>query len=857
MRKRFSPESGNLKNRPGKAFRGAAIAGGTVGITLAISLSPTAAQNAGAPPTQSAVVQTKADPNKKTQSGQQSAGPTAAASGGAATAGPASDVAGVTIQDVVVRARLREESLQDVPVPITAVSGDDLEKRQQRTVKDFAQTSPSVTVNAPNARNTSIAIRGVGKSFANESLENSVGVIIDGVFVTLPGVTWGNFSDLESIELIRGPQGTLLGKNTTLGVLNITTKAPSFTPENEVELTYGNRDLFLVKGTSTGPLIDNVLAYRSSFYFDYQDELLNNSVFGAEDINGGANRWGGRFQLLFTPNSQVTNRTIVEHHESDEVGAALVPVYDPPTYTDNGATRPLTWTSRLANRFGGYTQPLDPFETADLDQQRATKSSTSSIASTTEYQLDNGFKFTSITSYRDYNFDALNDGDYTPFEIAQGGYLVDSKAASQEFRITSPKNQEVLGQKVDWQAGIYGLYSESDSNNRTKLGPDAGRFFAPDALYNAAVAFGQLGALSDSLNGLNVSVLEKPVTKHIAAYGQGTWHVTDQFDLTLGLRNTYEEKSNSLKKTIAGALPLTGPLAANLAAYRNALAIPVPDSEGELSDNSWSYLINPSYKLNENVLLYASYSRGEKSGAIQFDSVTGAPFEVDPEVVDNYEVGFKARLFNNALILNPNLFWTDIQDYQALTGRILPSNQLITYLDNIGGVRVRGVEVEGLYHTPIEGLRITFSGAYNDGVFTDYKDGQCPGDLSDSATTPPSLCDFSGQKFSGISRWVGNIGFDYSREIVSGFTGYAFATHTFRSRTNYGLSPLGEQDDYSITNAGIGIHPNNEAWDLSLWGKNVFDTEYFTFLGATTPTNPLLGVTGDPLQFGVTFRAKL
>jgi iron complex outermembrane recepter protein len=889
MRKKYPPRSVSKKRSvSAHALHYGALVGGALAIGVAVSASSAIAQEQAAPsspagePAKKAAQAKKAAPStggaakkKAPASGatpattapaaQSSAVTLTGTSGGTVAVAPTPGVANASIQDVVVTARLREENLQDVPIPVTAVSGDQLDKEHQATVKDFAQKSPSLTVNAPNARQSSIAIRGVGKNIANEALEASVGVIVDGVFVALPGLTWGDYADLERFELLRGPQGTLLGKNTTLGVLNVVTKAPSFTPEKELEVTYGNRNLFITKGTATGTLIENTLAYRASVYFDYQDAQLRNDAVGAQDVNAAADRWGGRLQFLYTPNANVTNRTIIDHSQSDERNVAVLAITDPQFYTDNGAYRVShpavpsainppadTFTSRLA-RFG-YTPSFDSWKSVDLNAQRPTKTEQNGISTQTDWKLEGGYVVTSITAYKTYHFDALNDADYTHYDIGRGGYLVDSWAGSQELRLSSPKNQDILGQKFDWQTGLYALRSETSSTLRTIFGADAGQFYSAYPVYaNFAGSTAGREALRDSLNNIFLHQVEHPDTTSLAAYGQTTWHATQQADLTLGLRNTYEEKTNWTQKWF------TGGTASDSTGVRNTVAVPFTLGTGkiqgqEIDADSWSWLINPSYKITPDILAYASYSHGEKSGAVQFDQISGAPLNVAPEKVEDYEIGFKTNLFDKKLTLNPNLYWTEITDYQATLGRQISAVRAVSYLGNVPGVRIRGVELEGIYKTPIEGLVLNFGGAYNDGIFTSYKNAQCPGDLSYSSST---LCDFTGQRFSGTSRWIGNIGFNYERPIFDGYTAYFFASETYRSRVNYGVSDLTWQNPYSITNAGLGFRPDNGAWDVSIWGKNIFDTHYFTFLGSVSQTSPILGMPGDPLQFGVTFRTKL
>ncbi len=938
MGKKYSPRSKPEKSQTGVSFtQYGALVGGVLTLGVAISGSPVMAQEAQsnqaseaakkADPTKKADQSKKAEPakkdkaaaatnkspstgdaaNKKAPAGAtagktapantatnqtktpataqpSTAGGTVTPTSGAVAVVAAPGEASATIQDVVVTARLREEKVEDVPIPVTAVTGDDLDKEHQETVRDFAQTSPALTVNAPNARQTSIAIRGVGKSIANEALEPSVGVIVDGVFLALPGQTWGDFADLERIEVIRGPQGTLLGKNTTLGVLNITSKAPSFTPEQEIEITVGNRDLLIAKATSTGALIDGILAYRASVYYDFQDPLLKNLDPGAGDVNGAADRWGGRFQFLYTPNSDFTNRTIIEHSESHERNAAFVAVEDPQDYTDNGAPRanhtnanPELWTDDYTSRLArfGYTPTFNPFSTVDLNQQRGTYVEQSGISTQSDLKLDGGYVLTSISALKNYHFDALNDGDFTGLPIAVSGYLTDAWAGSEELRLASPRNQDILGQKFDWQTGLYGLRSETSSDNRTIFGADAGEFYAPASVFYNPAFNTTVGkeAIAAYLNDVFVHQIEHPETISLAAYGQTTWHVTDQADLTLGIRNTYEDKSNWTEKYDTGgeSLAAFGALAPTLTALRNAYSslftlngVPVtsggkvitgPFPGSDIYADSVSYLINPSYKITNDILAYASFGHGEKSGAVQFNQLDGEPENVRPERTDDYELGVKARLFDNALTINPNLYWTEIADYQTTLAEYSPATGgYITYLGNVPGVRIRGAELEGNYKTLVEGLKLTFSGSYNDGVFTNYKNGLCPGDLSYATT---QTCDYTGKAFTGTSRWVGNIGFDYSHPVFDTYVAYAFVSETYRTGTNYSYSVDTWQPAYSITNAGIGIRPDKGPWDLSLWAKNLFDTHYYTGLAPVSQYQPVLGIPGDPLQVGLTFKTKL
>jgi iron complex outermembrane receptor protein len=776
----------------------------------------------------------------------------------ASTAPTAAAGAGIIVEDVVITARLREEKLEDIPIPATAVSAAKLEREHLTTVKDFTEQAPDLTVNSPNARQTSIAIRGVGKNTANEALEASVGVIVDGVFISTVGMSWADFSDIDHIEIVRGPQGTLLGKNTTLGVLSITSKAPSFTPEKELEVTYGNRNLFVTKGSATGPLIDNTLAYRASVYFDHQDGFLTNNQAGGDSYDGASNRWGGRLQFLFTPNADVTNRTIIDHGQSDERVNVNFAVSDPQTYSNNGASRGTTYSTRLA-RFS-YVPILGSWSAVDLNSQHPIKTQQNGISSQTDWRI-NDFTVTSISAYRDFHFDALNDSDLTPLNIATGGTLVDARQYSQELRLTSPANQDILGQKFDYTLGLYALRSEINTTSRTIYGTDAGKFYAS----NAQLASLSAQALSDSLNGVFLRSAEHPDTTSLAAYAQTTWHATDKADLTLGARNTYEDKTNWAQEWATGGVAATG----TALTLRNSILKlyqqgGVPIQGQTIYADSWSWLVNPSYKITEDILGYFSISSGEKSGAVQFNQAVvpgtnflyGTPLNVLPEQTLDYELGVKSAWLDRKLIVNVNLFDTEIKNYQAQLSTVLPGATTATsYLGNVPGVRMRGVEVEGFYITPIEGLRFTYSGSFNDAIYSNFKNAPCAPDLSYSTT---QVCDFTGKQLSGASRFIVNGGFDYATHLVPGYTSHFFASETYRSRANLNtsLSVYGWQDGYFLTNAGISFGPDNGSWDLALWGKNITNTHYYTNIASLSPSAPVAGTPGDPLTVGATFHTK-
>ncbi len=265
---------------------------------------------------------------------------------------------------VVVQARSRAELIQDVPIPVSAISAKSLQDNNAVAFQDFAKLAPNLAAHVPNARQTSISIRGVGKNTANDALEPSVGVVIDGVPSAFIAQSWGNFADLDHVEVLRGPQGTLLGKNTTLGVVNIVTKAPSFKPESDFELGVGDHNAVSLKASIGGAIQDGVLAYRASVFSEKRDGPFSNiAPDQSNETFGERNRAGARLQFLLLPSADWSVRVIADHQESAE----LIAFTDPPLFGDpaqfpNGTSRTAgtgtTYTSRLGRSWFGNYQPL-------------------------------------------------------------------------------------------------------------------------------------------------------------------------------------------------------------------------------------------------------------------------------------------------------------------------------------------------------------------------------------------------------------------------------------------------------------------------------------------------------------------
>jgi len=739
---------------------------------------------------------------------------------------------------IVVTARNREESLADVPIPISVVDANTIDQQHVHTLADVTQRAPGLTATTPNARRTGVSLRGIGKTSGNDNMEAAVGVIVDDVFLDHVGMTYQDFTDLQQIEILRGPQGTLLGKNTSVGVIKYTSKPPSFTPEGTLEVEVPLiREGIIARGSYSDALVSDVLAFRGSFFVDKQEgDILNVNP----DYPGRwheRNRYGGRLQLLLEPSDSFSLKLNADFAETNENSNTKPFMVDPTTLND-GSARATTYTTRLARSyFGGYTPIIGSWETIDIDEARplVTRNYGASLVAT----WDTGpVEIKSITAQRWFHFDATNDQEQTHFPISRSGTLVNTQQFSQELRFSGYATDT-----IDYQAGLYFLRIETDSSGRSRFGRDAGAFFATNAQYAALNNPAGWALLQESLaNTRSVSNLH-PISTSEAAFVQANWKLTDRATLTAGIRYTREQKTGTATRTIGheDGSPLISTGNATADAIRAAqLSAPYATVIGEpIDDGAFAWLINPSYKLTDDVLLYASASGGGKSGAVAFDN-NGTRRNVLPEKTTDYELGVKGQ-FGDLLWLSANLYYTKVRDYQAVTSipDATSSTGFSSVLGNIPGIRAQGVEVDGAV-TPFEGLTINFGGSYNDAVYTDWANATCP--RSYPSTVP--ICDNTGKQVVAAPKWIGVLGFNFERELGdSGLSFYAYANDTYRSRHNLEqlLSPYGWQDAYHLTDAGIGVITDiaGVRTRIGLAAKNLFDVQYTTSINDFSNNAPV------------------
>ncbi|MFN3766907.1 MAG: TonB-dependent receptor [Ectopseudomonas guguanensis] len=724
---------------------------------------------------------------------------------------------------VTVNARRREESAQEVPTPISVLGGEALESQRIYRVQDLQQLVPSTNVAYVHARQSSISIRGLGNNPASDGLEGSVGVYLDNVYLGRPGMAVFDLLDVEQLEVLRGPQGTLFGKNTTAGVLNITTRKPTFTTERSVQTSLGEDGYWQTQGSVSGGLSET-LAGRISAYRTEDDGYVKN-VYNGDTLNGGK-RQGFRTQLLFEPSETFNLRWIGEYNEEDSDNGILTLYSTGPTI--NGVNR---YEQRAAA--AGATLVSGKDRKVNFNSPQMVKVFQGGTSLEANWTLPNDFTLTSISAYRWWDFTPRNDDGLNVTAHYSAGVEVRDKQYSQEFRLASP-----TGGFFDYVLGAYYFKQDLDNKSFNYYGPQADTWNGTPA-----------GALNNVTSIGNGHI----DTDSYALFAQGTWHLSERLDFTAGIRGTYEEKDAWVTRNA----PLGGAAVAGAAAAARQGRAGAYDS-GDLSQHSFSPsgLLSLSYRFSPDLLGYATLSHGEKSGGVNL-TVGAAPtlgtdsLLVGTERANNAELGLKSTLLDGRLLFNANLFWTEVSGYQA---NVYDEANRVQYLANAGQVRSRGLELESTWQ-PLRGLTLNANASWNDVRYTEYEDAPCPPEVS--FANPAATCDLTGHQVVGASKYIANLNGEYRWQLENRIEPYVTASYAFRSRAVGTIddSEYGQIPSYALVNLSAGVRGDygDGRWDASLWLKNAGDKTYFTSLW-NSANGGYAGVLGTPRTLGATLR---
>ncbi len=752
---------------------------------------------------------------------------------------------------VTVTSRRREETAQEVPIPISVVSGALIDQAGAFNVNRVKELIPSVQLYSSNPRNTGINIRGLGSPFGltNDGLDPGVGFYVDGVYYARPAAATLDFIDIEQIEVLRGPQGTLFGKNTTAGAFNITTRKAEFTPSADFEVSYGNYGYIQAKSSITGPL-SKTLAARISFSGTQRDGVIKNVSTGkyTNDINN----LGIRGQLLFKPseNTSVTLSGDASRQRPDgyaQVVAGVVETKRAAYRQFNAIIADLNYTLPSQNAFDRVIDHDTPWRSGnDLG----------GVSLNIDQKIGPG-TLTSTTAWRYWNWDPSNDRDFTGLQaLSKSQNPAKHKNWSQEIRYAGEFSSHLSG-----VIGLFFIDQEVKINGTEESGTAQWRF--------SKSSTSNLWETPGLFEGYGINTKASIKSTSAAAFANLDWEVVEGLHVLPGIRFNYDKKDVSYNRTTYGGLDTAtyaGTKSEKIAlqnlkngVYSNQYYVANAD------EDNLTYQLTIAYKANKRINAFATYSTSYKPVGVNvagLPTINGAVATdlavIKPEDVKHFEVGIKTTPTDN-FTLNLTIHNTDIHDYQTnVQSPELGVNR--GYIANAEKVNVRGVELDANLKV---NKHFTFYGAlaYTEGTYVKFTNAPLPLEETGASVDGVQVAfkDISGGDLPGLSKWAGSVGGEFTTPVnflrQDGKFFLGFDTY-YRSDFSSSPSPSAylNIDGYALLNARIGFRAS-AGTSISLWARNLLDKDYYEqLLPAGGNAGHYAGVLGDPRTFGVTVK---
>lgn len=738
------------------------------------------------------------------------AAPGSAQTGDAATtAGPvaagASPAGADGLEEIIVTAERRESNLQDTPISITAVTAAVLQAQGVRTVNDLAASVPNLTstTGPQGSADANFFIRGVGQFDFIATNDPGVGVYVDGVYLGRTVGALFDSSDIDRVEVLRGPQGTLFGRNTLGGAVSIVSKQPQLGElSGTVGGSTGSRDRIDVDGSINLPLGDTA-ALRIGAFERYQDGFATRSFDGAKF--GKTKRYGGRAQLLFKPSDRLSLTLSADYSndKSNPAPSVLLAILPLPFFPPDAA-------SQIQNR--------DRFYSVNSSNSTESRNEIYGFSGTLAYELSDTLTLKSITAYRNLDAFSTSDPDGTLYRLYDQQAPTKQNQFSQELQLTG----SLFEDKLDIVLGGYYFREEVDQTLFLCFAPITPR---PTAFFNACNTWNQGN---------------RQVTKSYAVFGQARLKLGERFSLTAGGRYTSERKNIVSNQAFdfrpAGLEVAPGVV---IPGFLSPIASNLP---GRLKFNKFTPKLGAEYKASDDVLLFASYAKGFRSGGFNGRLIvpaTSVP-TYQPDTNDAYEIGFKADTPDRRLRFNATAFY---QKYKGIQQTIsVPVTQF--QVANAGNADLYGFEAE-LTAAPTPALRLNASLGYSNSEFVDV-----PPEAEQSGTINGNSLPFS-------PRWTASIGGEYRIDIGERFKAIPRVDYRYQSRTYFTALnlPLEQQGGYGLLSARLTLADAGDRYSIAVYGENLTDKEYYTFgqnaLGAQGVAYNYLG---RPREYGVTAR---
>ena len=743
------------------------------------------------------------------------------------------------LNEVVVSARRRKEAVQDVPIPISVVTGKLIADAGAFNVNRVKELVPSVQLYSSNPRNTGVSIRGLGTTFGltNDGIDPGVGFYVDGVYNARTAVTTLDFIDVEQIEVLRGPQGTLFGKNTTAGAFNVTTLKPQFTSGGTFELSYGNYGFIQAKGSVTGP-IGKKLAGRISFSGTQRDGLLYNT--STQKPVNDLNNLGFLGKLLYSPSEKVEITLSADATRQRPDGYAQVFAGVAPTLRAEYRQFEQIITDLE------YTVPnQNPFDRKiDTDTPWKSGQDLGGVSINADIELGSGV-LTSTTAFRYWNWDPSNDRDFTGLQAL---------ALSQ-----APSKQRQWSQEVRWAgtltsklSGVFGIFAFGQNLDPNEAHTEESGIHQWRFSQNTTSDLWQTPGL---LDGYGIKSYPRLKNFSGALFGQLDWSLTDKLSILPGIRLNYDDKEVDFSRFTYGGLETEDPasIAIKNSVYSNQ------SFTAQVDDTNLSGQLTLAYKFSDQFNAYATYATGFKPVGLNLGGLPTAAGQpilelavIKPEEASHIEFGLKTSPTRNS-VLNITFFNTDIKDYQTqVQAADLSVNR--GYLANAEKVRVRGIELDGSLKIQ-DFLSVYGSVAYNDGKYISFTNAPPP--LEE--TGGPTFKDISGGDLPGISEWATSLGTELTTTgQFFGKSGNFFIGADLFYRSAFSSNPSPSTylvvDGYALLNARVGFRAT-KGFSVFIWSRNLLDQDYFEqLLPGAGNAGHYAAVLGDPRTYGITLR---
>ena len=813
---------------------------------------------------------------------------------------------------IIVTATRRAENLQEVPIAVTAVGTEELDRQGITDIRNLAAVSPSFNLNSSDTetQGTTIRIRGVGTTGNNIGLESAVAVFLDGVYLSRPGAALGDLVDVERVEVLRGPQGTLFGRNTTAGALNITTKRPSLdTIEGFANASYGNFDFINFQGGVSVPLVEDSLGVRLTGAYRKRDGILTNQL--GEELND-RDRYSLRGQLYWEPSADFSVRLIADFSSADENCCAAVILRESELFTPAG----LQANGLPADGGAPFIGP------EFLETRQTTSTSTSTFRNGYDYlglsaeinwDFSDNASVTYIGSWRECDDFSEHSTDYVGlevFSVGEGDSIFDGGGVNtgeietwtHELRFQG----EAFDDTLEWLIGVY--YSDEQiQTNRGVLGLGADYEAYINTFLTAigqptadTLAFVGTGGLLGNPDAVTDAVFTGAFADNrfsqdaesFAIFTHNTINITDTLGLVLGARYTEDTKKGAFVQAAAsnpgcsvtnpafGATGLNGLLCfafASPVGGADSVGLPREFGNGafggafdEFTDDQFIYTVKLLWEATPDINTYASVTTGYKSGGFNLDAsagVNGADPRFDSETIDAYELGMKATLFGGDGTLNVALFHQELSNFQVLefTGVAFQTFNVPTAL-------ATGFEAE--FNARVtDNLSINAAATYSDAR---YPSDCLEGDTAalEAALLVPTAGNLCGSDLTNAPEFVFNAGFVYENEIGnsgwsmawSGNVRYETDRRTSTQPSEVGAAftdplPFDIQEENARINARIGFTDPSEAFTLEFWANNITDYQarnvtFNTPLRGTTNVRSRAAFLEDPRTYGVTVRTQ-